>query len=791
MGNYINKAISNNIKNEAILDNEDIQNKIKGGFISKTGKYFEIKKEDGSLVTLSSSEEIEIIINYSLMIITMYINKSMNSKTTEITINGFFDTIHKYEDHYDNYEKLTVDESKNIKFTQDISKNHLIFLKANPSTYFLDENGWNPSGIGTWNPTTRVAKLTKDITQMIEIKTNYVKLDGLRAGNIKSKIDGINLGMNGIYVNGYQNISISNIEILNCDNGILINNSDNISINNNVISSNNIGIIILDNNRSIDIKENLIKDNDDFGIYVQMYNTNIVMKKNSIINGEIGIFLNIYNNHNEIINNSIYKSGNTNGYFFGVFITVYNNYNLLADNSIKVSGINTANNTNITIASIYCNGAYNNYNNIENNSIEMDNNNINSNSNNLYGIYLGSSISGSQMIKNNKVSIHNNKMYMNNAVSRANSLWGVFVPFGQYVIENNKIYIIENEIIDNVITGAQISNIISGININNMNMGSSIKNNHVEMIKNRFTTDNTNVDTKIIGIYLFIGNYGSVVGENKIIVEENDTEGQSGCYGTYLGDSNTGIWIKSNLISINKNISTVQSGIYLALSNISNKIEGNRILNNQGNGIYLFISNRSNIIIKNFINDNEMNGIYFYQSNYGNRIENNYILTNKLDGIYFESSNNGNKILCNLIEYNQEYGVNIEEDNTDNVITGNDIISNNIGMYLGATSTDNRIQYNNFINGKDKNAYDDDSNYFNYNYWSDWDGNSPTYNKNGVIDDKPSLYEFYRCSIATKKPNYEYKPVKMPYKKYNRRYHTCQKELECKKDFEDKCHDIE
>ena len=205
----------------------------------------------------------------------------------------------------------------------------------------------------------------------------------------------------------------------------------------------------------------------------------------------------------------------------------------------------------------------------------------------------------------------------------------------------------------------------------------------------------------------------------------------------------------------------------------------------------LFISNRSNIIIKNFINDNEMNGIYFYQSNYGNRIENNYILTNKLDGIYFESSNNGNKILCNLIEYNQEYGVNIEEDNKDNVITGNDIISNNIGMYLGATSTDNRIQYNNFINGKDKNAYDDDSNYFNYNYWSDWDGNSPTYNKNGVIDDKPSLYEFYRCSIATKKPNYEYKPVKMPYKKYNRRYHTCQKELECKKDFEDKCHDIE
>ncbi|MEN8078551.1 hypothetical protein ABFP60_16415 [Clostridioides difficile] len=47
MENYINKAISNNIKNEAILDNEDIQNKIKGGFISKIGKYFEIKKEDG------------------------------------------------------------------------------------------------------------------------------------------------------------------------------------------------------------------------------------------------------------------------------------------------------------------------------------------------------------------------------------------------------------------------------------------------------------------------------------------------------------------------------------------------------------------------------------------------------------------------------------------------------------------------------------------------------------------------------------------------------------------------
>lgn len=791
MENYINKAISNNVKNEAILESEDIQNKIKGGFISKKGKYFEIKKEDGSLVTLSSSEEIEIIINYSLMIITIDIRRSMEAKTTEITINGFFDTIHKYEDHYDNYEKLTADESKNIKFTQDISTNHLIFLNANPSTYYLDENGWSDGSIGTWNPNTRVAKLIKDITQTIEIRTNYVKLDGLRAGNIKSKIDGINLGMNGIYVNGYQNISISNIEILNCNAGILINNSDNISISNNIIRSNNMGINILSNNRSINIKENLIENNNNFGIYVQMFNTNVVIEKNSIINGTIDIYFNVYNNHNKIINNLIYKSDTINIYFFGVLISAYNNYNLISDNNIKISGVNIINNNDITIAAIYYAGSYNNYHNIEDNSIEIDNNNIDSSNSNLYGIYLSSSINGNQIAKNNEISIYNNKIYRNAANNNMrNSLLGIFILFGQYVIENNKIYIMENEIIDNVITVYGINNAISGINSNNINLGSSIKNNHIELKKNIFTTNNTNVDTRIIGVYLFTSNSGSLIDKNKIIVEENDTKGPSACYGVYLESSNIGIWVRGNLISINKNVSTEQSGICLEIANDSNTIEGNRLLNNQGNGICLFAGNEYNIISKNFINDNQENGIYLYGGNYRNRIENNYILRNKLDGIYFENSNNGNKILCNLIEGNKEYGVNIEENNVDNIITGNDIISNNIGMYLRATSINNRIQYNNFINGKDNNAYDDDANYFNYNYWSDWDRTSPTYNKNGVVDDKPSLYKFYRCSIATQKPNNEYKPVKMPYKKCNKRYHACSKELECENDFKCKSDDI-
>ena len=64
-------------------------------------------------------------------------------------------------------------------------ENYIIFLKSNQSTYYLDENGWSDGSIGTWNPKTRVAKLIKDITQTIEIRTNYVKLDGLRDGNIK------------------------------------------------------------------------------------------------------------------------------------------------------------------------------------------------------------------------------------------------------------------------------------------------------------------------------------------------------------------------------------------------------------------------------------------------------------------------------------------------------------------------------------------------------------------------------------------------------------------------------
>lgn len=168
--------------------------------IRDTGRYFEIKKKDGSIITVTSSEDISVNIRSTKNALKIRIDASKDIKSSEIAITGLAKTVYKYLDNNNEYQKLVADNEGKLIFNNDLSRSHNINLKLRPSTYILSESGWTPAGVGTWNPITRVATLTTEGNETIRIETSNVKLNGLQANNTKYKINGFGTLTEGIYI---------------------------------------------------------------------------------------------------------------------------------------------------------------------------------------------------------------------------------------------------------------------------------------------------------------------------------------------------------------------------------------------------------------------------------------------------------------------------------------------------------------------------------------------------------------------------------------------------------------
>jgi parallel beta-helix repeat protein len=204
---------------------------------------------------------------------------------------------------------------------------------------------------------------------------------------------------------------------------------------------------------------------------------------------------------------------------------------------------------------------------------------------------------------------------------------------------------------------------------------------------------------------------------NNSISENNITT--NSYYGVY-STSSSGNGINEN------NIANNYYGIALDSSSNCSSISGNNITNNDY-GIYFYSSFNDNIVGNN-ITANEPFGIFLDYSSKNSMRENNIV--NNYDGIWLEfSSNNSiseNKILISQLAVSG-LGIWVDSSSNYNGISGNSIINNDHGLYVGS-SLGNEIYHNNFINNTSQvysyqsiSAWDDG-----YpsggNYWSDYTG---------------------------------------------------------------------
>lgn len=680
-----------------------------------TGTTFEIPRENEAPIIITSSENIEVEIEYSSRAISLFIKCNSTISSTSLSISGFMASLHKYEDHYSNYEELVPDKDGKITFNQDISKNHFILLQLTESTYILTEDGWSPSGVGTWDPITRVATLLVEGNQTIEIQTDDVILNGFKSDNTRYTIDGsINKLSNGIFVNGRKEIAICNFEIKNCDIGVRILNSEDISINNNLILDPTTYGIYLDSTTKVNIIKNSLL-NGYTGILLNTFNEFVTIEQNTIIPSQYGIYIINYNIHTKVLNNLISKS-TTSQYLMGIFLSSSNNYSRFENNVITLHDENLTSTT-INLYGIYT-GSGNNSTTAINNKVKICNNNFqipeNSNFYNyFYGILINGFMSDKTVIKSNEIIVENNSFTSENSYiyTLFYGIYSVSNYSGCTEIQCNKIYFKNNFFSPSPSNANSISFNIRCLYCGNSYNGISISHNNIQVSNNTLVSAGGSVDSRIYGTILYY-NLMTEFKDNRIVLSNNSIA-SSMLYGLYLDSyCNTNL-LCDNEIKIQNNLGNLFYSISLYRNNNRNEIVNNTLSYNQGTAIYLLNYNNENVIKHNSITNNKENGIHFVSYNRYNKISNNTISDNGKIGILFEAQSNKNIIDCN------------------------NIIDNSTGLYFSAGSSYNHVDYNNFINGDNHNGFNYGSdNYFYSNYWSDWNGIIP-YNVNGVVDYKP------------------------------------------------------
>lgn len=278
------------------------------GRLEGSGTHFQLNNSQYLNVTVDSSEPIKLVLESVPEMIMMHIESVFNVSSSTISLSGFpsLATYHKYEDDYHNHSNFTTDVNGIYTYTQDISVLHLVFIQPRASTIYLSNSGWS-TPVGTWDPATKTATLTQDVSETIEIDGNSINLDG--NGHTAT---GSNTG-SGVYIYGAynqnQNATIKNLKIKQFTYGILLDSSTNNKIYNNTVS-----------------------DNPDTGIRL-MWSSSSTLTGNTVSNSYIGIFL--YSSGISTL------TGNTVSHnYYGIYF-IYSGGNILTGNTVSytVDGI--------------------------------------------------------------------------------------------------------------------------------------------------------------------------------------------------------------------------------------------------------------------------------------------------------------------------------------------------------------------------------------------------------------------------------------------------------------------
>ena len=254
------------------------------GVLEGTGTHFELKNSEYLNIILDSSEPISLILESVPEMITIQLESASSASSTQITISGFAPQTkyHKYEDNYHNHVAFTTDAKGGYTFTQDLSKPHLLFIQPRSSTIFLSDAGWS-TPVGSWDSGTRIATLTQNLTETVQIDSDNITLDG--SGHTVSGGSGI-----GVYLPERTGVTIKNLTVKNFSNGIYFYSCSKSNLTGNTTSLNSSYGIYVSSSSQNNFQSNTASDNRD-GIRLYNSNNNKLTGNTASNNRNYGILL--------------------------------------------------------------------------------------------------------------------------------------------------------------------------------------------------------------------------------------------------------------------------------------------------------------------------------------------------------------------------------------------------------------------------------------------------------------------------------------------------------------------
>ncbi|MEW6067778.1 MAG: NosD domain-containing protein [Nitrospirota bacterium] len=696
------------------------------GILEATGTHFALTQSEYLNVTVDSTETITLKLESIPEMVTLHIEASAVATTTTLTLGGFLPqtAYYKYQDDYSNVEAFTTDENGKYTYTQDISSVHLVFIQPRPSTIFLSDSGWSDPSVGTWDSVNRIATLTTNVYETIQINANNLTLDG----NGYSVI-GSGTGY-GVYLYGRTGVTIKNLTAKNFSSGICLNYSyGNMLINNTAEANNNYGIFIGYNSYNNNLSNNTAIANKVYGLYI-IYSENNTLSGNTMSANKFNFGVDGYyeTHYLQNVDTSNLVDGKPIYYLKGVTGQVF-------DSSVNVGAIYCVNCDSITIRDIAFTNAgeailfWNTDNSlIENvsasnnwNGIELwysDGNTISgaTASNNYYGMYLYSSNSntlsgntansnagGINLIRCSGCNLTNNIANSNQNgimldVCNGNNLTGNTANLNRYwgmLISSSS----NNIVNSNIASGNEGGIALSYLNNITVSGNQALNNSNNGVYLNSSTGGTFNGNIMSGNRYNFALNVFDESDASYIhnIDTSNLVDGKpiyylTNVFGQTLDiSSNAGTIFCINCDGvIIKDLTLIKNGTGVVLRNTTNSIIENVIASDNAFG-GIWLRNASGNTITGNTADRNTYGIILKGSS-NNTVANNNKVSYSYCGISLEYSSNNNTLSDNIAN-NSTYGIYLYE-STGNTLAGNIASSNRYAGILLTLSSNNTLTGN-------------------------------------------------------------------------------------------------
>jgi len=285
------------------------------GRIAGTGTFFEITNSESANITLTSTQEVKVVLeSIPRMIILIIEAAGEGTDNTVLTLEGLEPnkTYYKYEDDFGGGSAFVSDGNGSHAWTQDLIQLHLVWIQEEAATISIPEQA---STYGTWDEATRTFTLEQDLTETVWITEGNITLDG--NGHT---VRGTGSGW-GIFSSFTTDVIVKNFSIEEFGWGFAPYSVTNFTLSNNTISTNEVGIMCSVSSNS-NINSNNVLSNG-WGILITIYSSNITVNDNIVSNQRFdgiwvtGVGCHSHNIRNNTISNNqlgvfVYFPGDSN-----------------------------------------------------------------------------------------------------------------------------------------------------------------------------------------------------------------------------------------------------------------------------------------------------------------------------------------------------------------------------------------------------------------------------------------------------------------------------------------------